>query len=112
MLETVKAHPVGALVMLAVLAGIGAVLYIWTTDPLNQTCREVNADPYGFGIRAADAIYDSISDRARARTTREVTRMHVVSFCSVNDEKKVLSDMRDGIDRDAEAPTPAPVPAP
>jgi hypothetical protein len=27
--------------------------------------------------------------------------MHVTSFCSVNDPKKVMSDMRDQIERDA-----------
>jgi hypothetical protein len=89
--------------MLAVLAGAGVWLYIWTTDPLNQTCKQVNADPHAFGITAADAIYDSLSERARARTTREVTRGHVVAFCSINDENKSLSAMRDQIERDAAA---------
>jgi hypothetical protein len=106
MFETVKAHPIPALVVLALLIAGGVWLYMWTTDPLNQTCREVNADPYGFGERAGDALYDSLSDRAKARTTRDVTRMHVVSFCSVNDQKKVLSDMRDQIERDAAGGTP------
>jgi hypothetical protein len=104
MFETIKANPISALVVLALLGGAGVWLYMWTTDPLNQTCRQVNEDPHGFGERAGDAIYDSLSDRAKTRTTREVTRAHVVSFCSINDPKKVLSDMRDQIERDATAP--------
>ena len=104
MFETIKAHPVAALVPLALLIAVGVWIYFWTTNPLNQTCREVNADPYGFGERAADTLYDSLSERAKSRTSREVTRMHVVSFCSINDQKKVLSDMRDQIERDATAP--------
>jgi hypothetical protein len=106
MFETMKKNPIPALVALAVLIGAGVWLYIWSTDPLNQTCKEVNADPHGFGIRAADAIYDSLSDGAKARTTREVTRGHVVTFCAINDPKKVLSVMRDQIERDATTPGP------
>jgi hypothetical protein len=106
MFETMKRNPIPALIVLALLIGGGVWLYLWSTDPLNQTCADVNADPHGFGIRAADAIYDSLSDRAKARTTREVTRMHVTTFCSINDPKKVLSAMRDQIERDATSGTP------
>lgn len=104
MFETIKTHPIVALGVFAVLIAGGVWLYLWSTNPLNQTCRQVNEDPEGLGMRAADAIYDSLSDRAKTRTTRDVTRMHVVTFCSINDDKKVLSEMRDQIERDATAP--------
>ena len=71
MFETIKAHPVAGLAVLALLVAGGVWLYLWSSDPLNQTCREVNADPHGFGERAGDAVYDSLSDRAKSRTTRE-----------------------------------------
>jgi hypothetical protein len=106
MFETMKSHPLGALIVLAILIAGGVWLYLWSTDPLNQTCQDVNQDPHGFGMRAADAIYDSLSDRAKAKTTREVTRMHVTTFCSINDPKKVLSAMRDQIERDATGENP------
>jgi hypothetical protein len=106
MFETMKKNPIPALIVLALVIAGGVWLYIWSTDPLNQTCRDVNEDPHGFGIRAADAIYDDLSERARAKTTREVTRMHVVTFCSINDPKKSLSAMRDQIERDATGESP------
>ena len=98
-------NPIAMTVLAVLVGGAGMWLYFYSTDPLNTSCRKIMADWYGEGVRTADAVYDSLPERAKAKTTREGTRMYVDTVCrtEVADEDVAISDLRDRLERNLTA---------
>jgi hypothetical protein len=96
---------VTAIFALLVIAG-GVWFYFYSQSPLNSSCRKVMADWQGKGIPAADAVYDSLSAQAKARTTREGTRMYIDTVCRTETDMEdvAISDLRDKLERNLTAP--------
>lgn len=105
MFQMLKTHPVATGVLALVVIGGGVWLYLYSSDPLHSSCRKVVADWYGLGVPAADAVYDSLSDRAKARTTREGTRMYIDTFCRMEtaEQDVAISELRDKLERNLSA---------
>jgi hypothetical protein len=98
-------NPIALGILALLVVGGGVWLYLYSTDPLHSSCRKVIADWYGLGVPAADAVYDSLSDQAKARTTREGTRMYLDTVCRMEtaEEDLAISDIRDKLERNLSA---------
>ena len=101
-------NPIG-LAILAVVAIAGGVwFYFYANDPLHSSCRKLMANWAADGPRTADALYDSLPEAAKARTTREGTRMYLDTVCrtETEDEDVAIGDIRDRMVRNLSAPAP------
>jgi hypothetical protein len=101
-------HPVALGVLALLVIGAAVWLYLYSSDPIHSSCRKVMADWEGLGLRAADAVYDSLSDRAKAKTTRTGTRMYIDTVCRTEtaDQDLAISDIRDKLERNLSAEGP------
>ncbi len=98
-------NPVGLAILAAIVIGGGVWFYFYETDPLHTSCNKLMAAWDTKGQQAADALYDSLSDRAKAKTTRAGTRMYLDSVCRTETENEdlALTSLRDRMERDLSA---------
>lgn len=97
MLKDIGTAGVAGLLALAVLAIVVTTgLALRPRDQLLTTCRQYNGDPMHVGLKAADAVYDSLPDSIKEKADRPAIRMIVDSMCQ-RGEDQTMQEIRDDL---------------
>ena len=98
-------NPIALAVLALVVIGGGVWLYLYSTNPLNSSCRKLLADWDRLGPPAADALYDSLTPEQQTKTTRVGTRMYLDTVCQTETEQEDLtvSEIRERMDKNLSA---------
>ena len=101
-------NPIAIAVLAVIVVAGGVWLYMYSTDPLHDSCRHVLADWDNLGPKTADALYDSLTDAQKARTTRAGTRMYLDTACRIESDigDTTVEQVRAKMEQNLSAPAP------